>query len=121
MLLPHAALPPPYPQVGTEGEEQAAEYLFRQVQRIAEQAVATRPDLTAEAARESVRALLARSLRCGCGLCRFVPARQCFWCSATQLVVPLPSVNFVGSEAASTLQPCLPAGVWRRDDARLQV
>lgn len=42
-------------QVGTEGEEQAADYLYRQVQQLAEQAAASRPDLTAEAARESVR------------------------------------------------------------------
>jgi hypothetical protein len=41
-------------QVGTEGEAQAADYLYRQVQQLAEQAQATRPDLTAEAARESV-------------------------------------------------------------------
>lgn len=43
-------------QVGTEGEELAAQYLYSQVQQIADQAAASRPDLTAEAARESVRA-----------------------------------------------------------------
>lgn len=45
----------PAVQVGTVGEDQAAEYLYRQVQQIAEQVKASRPDLTAEAVRESVR------------------------------------------------------------------
>lgn len=71
-LMPHVMLLHmlPYPQVGTVGEEQAADYLYSQVQRIAEQAAATRPDLTAEAARESVRAA------CSCWVAR-VACRFC--------------------------------------------
>ena len=42
-------------QVGTPGEEQAAQYLLAEMQRVADLAAERRPDLRAEAARESVR------------------------------------------------------------------
>ena len=41
-------------QVGSVGEEQAAQYLLHEAQKIAADAAAHRPDLVAEAARESV-------------------------------------------------------------------
>ena len=56
-------LPAAYPhlaaglQVGTPGEEQAAQYLLGEMQRVAALAAEHRPDLQAEAARESVRVL----------------------------------------------------------------
>lgn len=44
----------PLPQVGTEGEEAAAQYLLGEVTKLAEQAAKDRPDLLVEAAREQV-------------------------------------------------------------------
>jgi hypothetical protein len=40
--------------VGSVGEEQAAQYLLHEAQKIAADAAAHRPDLVAEAAREAV-------------------------------------------------------------------
>ena len=42
-------------QVGSVGEEQAAQYILAEVQKIAAEAAERRPDLVVEAARESVR------------------------------------------------------------------
>lgn len=45
-------------QVGSVGEEQAAQYILREAQKVAAQAAASRPDLLVEAVRESVSGVL---------------------------------------------------------------
>lgn len=50
------------PQVGSAGEEAAAQYLLTEAQAIAAEAAANRPDLVVEAVRESVGTV---SLRLG--------------------------------------------------------
>jgi hypothetical protein len=45
-------------KVGSVGEEQAAQYILREAQKVAAQAAASRPDLLVEAVRESVSRVL---------------------------------------------------------------
>lgn len=86
-------------QVGTEGEEQAADYLYRQAQQLAEQAATSRPDLTAEAARESVRGV--------CLSCRLLLPWQA-WLTVRCLYVPSAGRLLLPTDAAAqgALQAC---------------